>query len=248
MFRGLQIAQLRVIATLAIILFAGLAWRATQSPAPTGQSLQLQGNYTPHTPGEILSPGQATTAANAFAAGGLLDINVATAAELELLPGIGPAKAAAILEERHRSGPFSSLDDLDRRVQGIGEKMVERMRPLATTGPVTSPAPIPQSPATKPAPTTEPPTPRAQPPVRQPKPSLTREPAPPPTPNNAPVRINTASIEELERLIGIGPVLAQRIVADRARGGPYRSAKDLLRVKGIGPKTIEKNAHLIRYD
>ncbi len=50
------------------------------------------------------------------------------------------------------------------------------------------------------------------------------------------VDINSASLEELQTLPGIGPVLSRRIVAGR----PYESLDDLLRVKGIGPKVLEK--------
>jgi competence protein ComEA len=46
---------------------------------------------------------------------------------------------------------------------------------------------------------------------------------------------NSASAEELNRLPGIGPVLADRIVAERERGGPFASVADLERVSGIGP-------------
>lgn len=53
------------------------------------------------------------------------------------------------------------------------------------------------------------------------------------------VCINTASAAELEALPGIGPVLAQRIVDDRAANGPFASKEDLLRVEGIGEKTLE---------
>ena len=47
-----------------------------------------------------------------------------------------------------------------------------------------------------------------------------------------------ASAAELERLPGIGPALARRIVSDRDQRGPYRSPEALLRVPGIGPKTL----------
>ena len=53
------------------------------------------------------------------------------------------------------------------------------------------------------------------------------------------VDINTAGAAELERLPGIGPGLAQRIVEDRARVGRFEHPEDLSRVKGIGPKTYE---------
>lgn len=60
------------------------------------------------------------------AAGGF-DLNRATEAEWDALPGIGPAKARAIVEERERNGPFYGIDDLER-VKGIGPKLVERLR------------------------------------------------------------------------------------------------------------------------
>jgi len=51
-----------------------------------------------------------------------------------------------------------------------------------------------------------------------------------------PIDPNRAGLDELRSLPGIGPVLAERIVAGR----PYASSDDLLRVRGIGPKTLEK--------
>ncbi len=50
------------------------------------------------------------------------------------------------------------------------------------------------------------------------------------------VSLNRASLAELEALPGIGPTLARRIVAHR----PYLRLEDLLRVPGIGPKTLER--------
>jgi len=57
-----------------------------------------------------------------------LDVNLASAAELERLPGVGPALAARIVEARTRDGPFGSVDDL-RRVRGVGGATLERLRP-----------------------------------------------------------------------------------------------------------------------
>ena len=57
--------------------------------------------------------------------------------------------------------------------------------------------------------------------------------------STAPVSINTASAPELERLPGIGPVIAQRIVEYREQHGPYQRIEDLLEVEGIGPSKLE---------
>ncbi|MFI4871083.1 MAG: ComEA family DNA-binding protein, partial [Phycisphaerales bacterium JB061] len=62
------------------------------------------------------------------------------------------------------------------------------------------------------------------------------------------VNVNTASSAELQLLPGIGPVMAGRIIEDRTTNGLYRSPADLDRVKGIGPKTLEKLTPLIRFD
>jgi competence protein ComEA len=60
-----------------------------------------------------------------------LDLNAAAAAELEALPGVGPALAARILAHRGAHGPFRSVGDL-ANVPGIGEKLAARLRPLVT--------------------------------------------------------------------------------------------------------------------
>ncbi|MCY3619522.1 MAG: helix-hairpin-helix domain-containing protein [Acidimicrobiaceae bacterium] len=67
----------------------------------------------------------------AGAAGARLNVNTASAAALEGLPGIGPTLATAIVEHRQRSGPFSTVDELVE-VSGIGPVKLEQIRPLAT--------------------------------------------------------------------------------------------------------------------
>lgn len=62
---------------------------------------------------------------------GPLDLNLATAAEFDTLPGIGPATAGAIVDDRDRNGPFASVDDLDR-VPGIGPAKLAALRDLVT--------------------------------------------------------------------------------------------------------------------
>jgi competence protein ComEA len=63
-------------------------------------------------------------------------------------------------------------------------------------------------------------------------------PAPPPPPPDGRLDLNTASVTELQQLPGIGPVGAKRIVAERERGGPFRSPGELTRVAGFGPSRV----------
>ncbi|RMH32302.1 MAG: helix-hairpin-helix domain-containing protein [Nitrospirae bacterium] len=57
--------------------------------------------------------------------------------------------------------------------------------------------------------------------------------------------LNTATVEQLETLKGIGPELAQRIVAYRNDHGPFRSIDDLIKVKGIGARKLAAIQHLL---
>ena len=54
------------------------------------------------------------------------------------------------------------------------------------------------------------------------------------------VNINTADLKTLQTLEGIGPSLAQRIVDWREQGGVFETAEDLLKINGIGEKTLEQ--------
>ena len=57
----------------------------------------------------------------------LVNINTASAAELQTLSGIGPSMAQSIIDERTQNGPFASVDDL-MRVSGIGEKKLAKIK------------------------------------------------------------------------------------------------------------------------
>lgn len=94
-------------------------------------------------------------AAMLMAFGGLasaaVDLNSATAAELEAVKGIGASKAKAIVDYREKNGPFKSVDDL-KGVKGFGAKSVDKLRPELTVGgmaaePPAAPKPTPAVPA-----------------------------------------------------------------------------------------------------
>lgn len=89
-----------------------------------------------------LALGVAMAAAPILAGGdsrltGTVNVNTATAEELQLLPGIGEARARAVIEARKRRGGFERVDDL-LEVKGIGETSLEQMRPYVTVDGKTS--------------------------------------------------------------------------------------------------------------
>jgi len=63
---------------------------------------------------------------------GTININTAGQAELQSLPGIGPSKAVAIIQERQDNGPFSSCGDITR-VKGVGKSTAANMASRCTT-------------------------------------------------------------------------------------------------------------------
>lgn len=62
-----------------------------------------------------------------------LDLNSATAEELQQLPGIGPSTAKAIVQFREKSGPFQRVEDL-LVIHGISRARLEKLRPYVTIG------------------------------------------------------------------------------------------------------------------
>ncbi|WP_396626662.1 ComEA family DNA-binding protein [Luteitalea sp.] len=63
----------------------------------------------------------------------VVNVNSATAAQFEALPGIGPSMAQRIVSYREKNGPFKKLEDL-MNVQGIGEKSFLKLRPYLSVG------------------------------------------------------------------------------------------------------------------
>jgi len=76
-------------------------------------------------------PGASTSPVGSQAAGGKVNLNSATAAELEALPGVGPVMTKAILDHRTKSGNFRTVDQLSD-VSGIGPARLAQLRDLVT--------------------------------------------------------------------------------------------------------------------
>lgn len=91
---------------------------------------QREGNLVHNVERSIDSEEQAqggSQSGSAVDARGRLDINRATADQLDGLKGIGPSKAQAIVDDREKNGPFRSVDDL-LRVKGIGQKLLASVK------------------------------------------------------------------------------------------------------------------------
>jgi competence protein ComEA len=153
-----------------------------------------------------------------------LDVNAADRTELLQIPGVGPTLADAILTHRSTFGPFQSLEELDG-VPGIGVKTLDKLRNWLVVD-----AKTPAKPAEPKFETLV----RPAPPSAAPTTSTTTKLAPGQT-----LDPNTATLAELQQLPGIGPKMAERIVAERTKK-PFESVDDLRRVSGIGVKTLDK--------
>lgn len=174
-----------------------------------------------------------------FEPGETIDPNVAGDEELDRLPGVGPARALQIVRDREENGPFRTADDL-ARVSGIGPASVERLRPLLRL----DPAGIRTAEAGWSG--------RGGREVSTAMARGGRSVAPGPARSaagvgngGAPIDINRASAAELQAIPGIGPVIAQRIVAYRGESGPFRQTDELMRVPGVGEKTFARIAPLV---
>jgi len=133
-----------------------------------------------------------------------MDINTASYEDLLEIPGIGPAKARAIIQFRDQNGPFRTIEDL-MKVSGIGKSTAQRIAEFvkleSSSGSVV---------------------------VRK-------------------INVNTAGLDELLELPGIGEVKASEMIKLREQKGPFKKPEDLLQVPGIGPKTLEKIKDMIAF-
>jgi len=163
-----------------------------------------------------------------------IDLNRATAEDLDAIPGLGPALAQRIIDYRLAHGPFKQIEDL-REVSGIGPQNLPKLKPYLGLGSPEAIAP-PDWEAAMTAGKSVSGTHIDSQEGRLPKSKSDLQPK---TPGRL-IDPNLSSKEDLETLPGIGPVLAQRIIDYRRAHGPYKKIGDLRKVSGIGPKKLEK--------
>lgn len=153
---------------------------------------------------------------------GRVDLNRANRDELAQVPGIGPRLADRIVLHRDAGGKFQRVDDLEQ-VAGIGPASLQKLRPWLTVDGEENIEPM-----------------------REPD-RLVRKatsPTKPSVASSGKIDLNRATVEQLQSLPGIGPVLAQRMI-DAREVKPFSSVDDLRRVSGIGPKRLDAIRELV---
>jgi competence protein ComEA len=210
----------------AVLLLLGLA--------VGGQALRVWLNRPGVPPGEVALPplpggspplahrDSGLALARPLRPGEKIDLDRAPALEISRLARVGPRLAKAIVADRNARGPFGSLEGLDR-VPGVGPGLLAAIRDqVRFSAPPAPPRSVPGLAFRVPV----------SPAVGNPE-FRTR--------NDLPIlNLNTASQLELERLPFVGPSLAARIVAFRQKHGPFPVVDSLVRVPGIGPKTLAR--------
>ncbi len=153
-----------------------------------------------------------------------IDVNTASEADVDRLPGVGPALARRIVEERERGGAFDSSSDL-RSVRGIGPALLAKFEPHLAFGYAPglqrrSAAPAGASGSGRGA--ADRTTGRRQ------------------SPGPGSLDLNEATAGDLDALPGVGPALAARIIAKRDSMHGFSGIDDLSKVRGIGKTKLEK--------
>ncbi len=167
-----------------------------------------------------LMPSVAPTLAQSASAAAVVNVNTATAEQLQTLPGVGPATAAAIIKAR----PFSDLKDFQARVKGLSAADIAKLTPLVTFSAA--------------APATGSSTGRsATADGTDAKIAALKK-------SGRIINVNTASAADLQLLPHVGDKTAAEIIKNR----PYKDLNDLkTKVKGIGDKSAADLAPFISF-
>ena len=210
-------AERRALLLLLGLAVAGHAVRylATRPGEPPGQ-IQLLATLSPGSP--EAQRDSAMRQARPLGPGEKVDIETATVSELARLPKVGVRLAKTILADREIHGPFSGLAGLDR-VPGVGPGLLKVISPHAVfNGRLSGPAQGADCSRSDTLPAVCPGTSKTA----------------------SPVSLNSATLEELDALPGIGRTKAAAIVQYRAEHGPFTQAEELARVPGFGPGALRR--------
>ncbi len=219
-------SERRALGSALLLVGVGVVSRAVVAPGPGELDWQSQADSETDLRGVegavIGALVRERRAQTPLRSGERIDLNRAPAEELRRLPGVGPGLAEAIIRER-QLGPFLRLADVER-VAGIGEVTARRLGPFVDfispsrrdglNGSVAGSGTLGV-------------------PDRGPSMASTGCPGKPEA-----VDINHASQADLERLPGIGPALAARVIEERNSAGPFERPAELTRVRGIGPRSL----------
>ena len=148
----------------------------------------------------------------------IININHAGMKRLQSLHGIGSAYARRIIAFRRKNGPFKTKNML-LKIRGIGPGRLQKIEPYIIVGD--------SGESTK--------SDSLQPKkINHPHTSTGRSDA------RAIINLNTAGAQKLQKLPGIGPAYARRIINFRQKNGAFTTKKELLKIKGIGKKRLAK--------
>jgi competence protein ComEA len=222
----------RALLFLVVVTAAGGVLRASGKTGPAGAGVVAPALAGQDIVQQAARARRAQALARPLAPGERVDVDRATAEELQRLPRIGPRLAARIVADRDTHGPFRSLAGL-ARVPGVGAAILRGLGPFVSFGGVAADAA--RAPAL---------------PVLVVLPSAGLDSGTASRGGSGGrcvgrPHLNSATAEELLCLPGVGKVLAERIVADRKAHGPFRDVADLARVPGVGRLRTERLRGLV---
>jgi len=206
--------------------------------------------FAPSAPGQTTN--KSTHAKSSTSAkGSRVNINSADAKTLETLPGVSASIANKIIAGR----PYSNLDDL-KKVKGLSQTKINGLKNHITFGSTTastkkthkekSATASTEETTTPPTETAKSSTGKSTTPLAATGSSSGTSATPKKTGPSEPININTASLEQLETLPGIGPTRAQAILDYRQQNGNFGSIEDIEKVKGIKQGEFSKIKEMIK--
>jgi competence ComEA-like helix-hairpin-helix protein len=124
---GWTASERRGVVTIVLLLGLGTVWDLHRAAMLRRQPVPVRGVDSAWATGPGHDPARVSVPADSVPAPSRVDLNRASALELDALPGIGPVLAGRIVEHRRRHGPFKEVEDLVA-VPGVGPALMERLR------------------------------------------------------------------------------------------------------------------------